>query len=171
MRETITVLSEKGKKSKITFTDFSSSGGKINETPFEWDVIKLKDKSFHVIKDHKSYSIEIIKADYDEKKFIVSVNGNTYQFTVQDKYDELLKTLGLDAVSAKISEIKAPMPGLVLKINTGVGSEVEKGDTLLILEAMKMENIIKSTGRGTVKAIPVKEGQAVEKNQILISFH
>ncbi|CAG0999475.1 MAG: biotin/lipoyl-binding protein [Bacteroidetes bacterium] len=171
MREEITVLSEKGKKNKIRFSDSYSVRGEINETPFEWDVIRIKDKSFHVIKGNKSYNIEVIKADYNEKSFTISVNGNTYKFIVQDKYDELLKTLGLDLAAAKVSEIKAPMPGLVLKINTEVGLEVEKGDTLLILEAMKMENIIKSPGKGTVKAILAKQGQAVEKNQVLISFH
>ena len=62
------------------------------------------------------------------------------------------------------------MPGLVLRITVDVGQEVNKGDNLIVLEAMKMENIIKATGTGKVKNILVTEKQAVEKNQLLIEM-
>ncbi|MNF13023.1 Glutaconyl-CoA decarboxylase subunit gamma [compost metagenome] len=67
-------------------------------------------------------------------------------------------------------EIKAPMPGLVLNVIVESGQEVNKGDNLLILEAMKMENIIKSPSSGIVKKILVTKGDKVEKNEILIQF-
>ncbi len=70
----------------------------------------------------------------------------------------------------KINEIKAPMPGLVLDIRVAEGDAVKKGDTILVLEAMKMENSIKSPTDGLVKKISVKKGLAVEKNQVLINF-
>jgi biotin carboxyl carrier protein len=70
----------------------------------------------------------------------------------------------------KINEIKAPMPGLVLRIPINEGDSVSKGEGLLVLEAMKMENIIKSPGDVVVSKILVKPGQAVEKNQLLVSF-
>ena len=62
------------------------------------------------------------------------------------------------------------MPGLVLDIPVEVGQEVEKGEGVLILEAMKMENVIKSAGVGTIKAIHIKQGEAVEKGQLLIEM-
>ena len=72
--------------------------------------------------------------------------------------------------AAKVNEIKAPMPGLVLDIRVAEGDEVKKGDSILVLEAMKMENIIKSPTDGIIKKINVKKGIAVEKNQVLIHF-
>lgn len=153
----------------IVLTD--SIGGTIDENPFSWDVIEVKDGSFHIIKNNKSYNVEIVKADAAEKSFLISVNGNKYQLNVKDKYDELLKSLGLDTLtSKKINELKAPMPGLVLDVRVSEGDTVKKGDPLLVLEAMKMENIIKSPTDGIIKKINVKKGVAVEKNQVLIHF-
>jgi biotin carboxyl carrier protein len=62
------------------------------------------------------------------------------------------------------------MPGLVISILVEEGQEVQKGDSLLILEAMKMENVIKAAGKGVVKSIKVQQKNAVEKNQILIEM-
>jgi biotin carboxyl carrier protein len=147
------------------------SSGTIDGKQFSWDVIEVKNGSFHVIKNNRSYSVEVIKADVNEKSFLVLVNGNKYQLNVKDKFDELLKSLGLDNMkSNKVNEIKAPMPGLVLDIRVSEGSEVKKGDPILVLEAMKMENILKSPTDGVVKKINVKKGVAVEKNQVLINF-
>ncbi|MCE3280181.1 MAG: biotin/lipoyl-binding protein [Bacteroidetes bacterium] len=158
-------------KNEHTITMDGNSSGTIDGKEFSWDVIEVKDGSFHVIKNNRSYTVEVIKAEINEKSFLVSVNGNKYQLNVKDKFDELLKSLGLDNLkSKKVNEIKAPMPGLVLDIRVSEGTEVKKGDPILVLEAMKMENILKSPTDGIVKSINVKKGIAVEKNQVLISF-
>jgi biotin carboxyl carrier protein len=73
-------------------------------------------------------------------------------------------------MSTKANVVKAPMPGLVLRVQVKVGDAVKKGDALLVLEAMKMENVIKAEGEGIVKAIKVNEKQAVEKNTLLIEM-
>lgn len=149
----------------------NTSTGTIDGKAFAWDVIEVKNGSFHIIKDNRSYNVEVIKADATEKSFLVSVNGNKYQLNVKDKFDELLKSLGFDDLNAKkVNEIKAPMPGLVLDVRVSEGDSVKKGDAILVLEAMKMENIIKSPTDGVVKKINVKKGVAVEKNQVLINF-
>ena len=69
-----------------------------------------------------------------------------------------------------VNIIKSPMPGLVLKINKSAGDEVIAGETLLVLEAMKMENQIKSPVNGRIHTINVQEGAAVEKGSTLIVF-
>ncbi len=66
--------------------------------------------------------------------------------------------------------IMAPMPGLVLKILVSVGSAVEVGAGVLVLEAMKMENELKAAGPGVVAKVHVQEGQAVEKGQLLVEL-
>jgi biotin carboxyl carrier protein len=75
-----------------------------------------------------------------------------------------------NATAAKVSDIKAPMPGLIVAIKVEEGQTVAKGDPIMILEAMKMENILKSPGDGVVKAIKVKLRDNVEKGQVLIQF-
>lgn len=148
-----------------------SNHGTLNSKPFEWDVLQVKDGSFHVIKNNQSYNVEVVKADPQTKQFVLSVNGNKYTLEAKDKYDELLNSLGLDsALTSQVKEVKAPMPGLVLNVVAAEGTEVKKGDALLVLEAMKMENILKSPSDGVVKKVNVKKGQAVEKNQVLINF-
>jgi biotin carboxyl carrier protein len=90
---------------------------------------------------------------------------------VQDALDLLLEKLGMaNGATAKVKEVTAPMPGLVLDIRVVPGQTVQKGDVLLILEAMKMENAIKSVAEGVVKLVKAVKGQSVEKNQLLILF-
>lgn len=145
--------------------------GTIDGKAFSWDVIEVKEGSYHVIKNNCSYNVEVVREDAAEKTFTISVNGNKYQLGVKDKFDELLKSLGMDNMSSgKVNDIKAPMPGLVLDIRIAEGDVVKKGDPIIVLEAMKMENILKSPADGTIKKINVKKGVAVEKNQVLINF-
>ena len=125
----------------------------------------------NVIYEHKSFNTELVELNKAEKQCIIKVNGNTYKIQVEDQFDQLLKKLGLDNLATnKVAEIKAPMPGLVLNVMVAEGVEVKKGDNLLILEAMKMENILKSSTDGIVKKVLIKQGDKVEKNQLLIQF-
>jgi len=157
------------KEHKIVFENKET--GTINGKDFSWDIIAVKPGSFHIIKDFISYNLEVIEVDFVKKSFLISVNGNNYELLVENRYDELLKTLGFDNLEAnKINEIKAPMPGLVIDVCISEGDIIKKGDKIIVLEAMKMENIIKSPTDGIIKKINVKKGMAVEKNQILINF-
>ncbi|RZK79845.1 MAG: acetyl-CoA carboxylase biotin carboxyl carrier protein subunit [Pedobacter sp.] len=125
----------------------------------------------HIIYNNTSYSTEIVSIDRFEKTISVKVNGNLYSVSLEDQYDLLLKQMGLDILHGnKIQEVKAPMPGLVLKVLVDAGSVVMKGDSLLILEAMKMENMIKSPTDGTIKKVFITTGDKVEKSEILIQF-
>ena len=110
-------------------------------------------------------------ADFRKKRFEVKINGNFHSIAISDEFDLLVDKLGLSIVgSTKIKDVKAPMPGLVLDVSVATGQEVIKGDKLMILEAMKMENVIKSEGEGVVKEIHVEKGSTVDKGQILIEM-
>ena len=151
--------------------DKTGNAGLLNGDSFEWDVLKVKDNYYSVIKDNKSYNLEVLEVKAVEKSFLIKVDGIKYLFNAKDKYDELLHSLGMDSMaSVKVSDLKAPMPGLVLEVSVAVGQEVIKGETLLILEAMKMENVIKSPTDGVIKSIAINKGETVEKNQIILNF-
>jgi biotin carboxyl carrier protein len=143
----------------------------VNGDPVQLDLSEVNSSHTHVLYQGKSFRTEIVEVNKAEKTCGIKVNGNTYRISIEDQFDELLKKLGLDNLAAnKVLEIKAPMPGLVLKVLVAESAEVKKGDNLLILEAMKMENILKSSTDGIVKKIVIKQGDKVEKNQVLIQF-
>jgi len=137
----------------------------------ELDCQELAGGHLHLIYQHKSYRAEVVSEQPEDKTITVKVNGRLYHVTVEDQFDRLLKAMGLNGVAGKLAlEIKAPMPGLVLSINVTEGQEIKKGDSLLVLEAMKMENMLKATTDGVVKKIFAGKGDKVEKGQVLIEF-
>lgn len=151
--------------------DFTIAGNTINQHEESFDIIQVKDGELHVLWNQKSYTAVVVETNHEEKTATIRVNGNDYSIKLQDKYDLLLQQLGLGNLQTKkVNQIKAPMPGLVLRFEKKVGDEVKKGESVLILEAMKMENILKSPGDGKIKKIVVEQGQAVEKNQILVEM-
>lgn len=144
---------------------------KIDGKATEIDLVKLLDNKFHILQNHKSYNLEVIHADYKLKRFSIKVNDNIYDLNLQTELDALLDKMGMSAAAdEKMDNVKAPMPGLVLDILVEIGQLINKGDNLVVLEAMKMENIIKASGSGVVKNINVKIKDAVEKNQLLIEM-
>ena len=153
--------------------EVENKGGKllINDVVTDADIKQPAPSLYHIINDLKSYNVEVVNFDHEAKTAEIKVNGNSYSVAAKDQYDILLDKLGLANLnSAKISEIKAPMPGLVLKVFVSEGSAVQKGDNLFVLEAMKMENIIKSPADVVVKTVRIKPGDKVEKGQVLIRF-
>jgi biotin carboxyl carrier protein len=143
----------------------------INNQPIQADIRKLDDQRCHVINDLQSYNVEVIAFSSSEKTAEIKVNNNLYRIRAKDQFDLLLDKLGLSSLNtAKISEIKAPMPGMVLNVFVNEGMEIKKGDNLFTLEAMKMENIIKAPADVTVKTVKIKPGDKVEKGQVLLMF-
>lgn len=158
-------------KTVITKTEGNIITGNLNDMPFEADIIKVREDVYSIIKDGRSYEVELVKHMPEDKKLVVKVNNTSYTLDIKDKYDDLLHSLGLDSLATKkVNDIKAPMPGMVLNILVSEGQEVKKGDALIVLEAMKMENILKSPTDGVIKKIAINKGIAVEKNQLLIQF-
>ncbi len=129
----------------------------------------LSENKYHVLMNNKSYNVEVISINTELKTASLKVNNRVYECEIKDQFDDLLKSLGLDNLNTKkLNDIKAPMPGLVLKVLIDEGQEFKKGDNLLVLEAMKMENILKAPADGKVKSVKIKPGDKVEKNEILL---
>jgi len=135
------------------------------------DIRSLNDNQFHILQDNSSYKVSIEKEDKQNKTYDVVINGNTYSIQIQDEYDLLIEKMGLDInTDQKVTDIAAPMPGLILDIMVKDGDSVEKGDPILILEAMKMENVIKAAGEGVVQKVIGVKGKAVDKGEIIIEM-
>jgi biotin carboxyl carrier protein len=151
--------------------DQNGKGLLINGDKITADVQRLNESAYHVINNLQSYNVEVVSFDATAKTAEIKVNNNTYNVTAKDQFDILLDKLGLSSLNAaKVSEIKAPMPGMVLKVFVNEGMEIKKGDNLFVLEAMKMENIIKAPADVTVKKVKIKPGDKVEKGQVLMMF-
>ena len=120
---------------------------------------------------NQTIQVRCIAIDKANKTAILLYNNQKYSAKITEPMDELLKSMGLEnALFQKISEVKAPMPGLVLDILVSPGDSVAVGQKILVLEAMKMENAIKSPTAGIVSSVNVSQGQAVDKNYELIRF-
>ena len=126
------------------------------------------------------YDVEV--KDYEDNIAIVEVNGTQYEVEVHQKEMKTTKTPRLvrsnvpverkdskikKSVSSRAYSLKAPLPGNIFKILKSEGDEVKKGDTIMIMEAMKMENNIQSEKDGKITSIKVKEGDAVLQNDVL----
>ena len=135
------------------------------------DLIKTGDGAYHLLKDGTSYHVKILDSHFNKGTYTISINGSEYETAIQTPLDELIKKMGFAVNAGKnIDSISAPMPGLILDILVEEGQEVNEEDQLLILEAMKMENIITSPRQGVIKSVSVSKGDAVEKKQLLIEF-
>lgn len=136
-----------------------------------FDLHPISASQFHVLYRQASYRIEVLEADYSQKTFVLLVNGKRISVQLKEELDILLEKLGMDAATENtVKEIRSPMPGLIRAIAVAEGTAVKAGESLLTLEAMKMENAIKSPVDGVVASIQVSAGQSVEKNQLLLAF-
>jgi len=143
----------------------------LNGVLLDWDIVALGNNRFHVLSNGRSFDCCVVSVNREEKIVELLVNNRPYSVKLKDRYDDLLEKLGMsDAAGNKLGDLKSPMPGMVLKILVKEGDEVKKGDSLIVLEAMKMENMLKAQGNGLVKAIKVQTGVAVEKGALLILF-
>lgn len=144
--------------------------GEINGKSFEIDVRRNGNRA-HVIYEGRSLEVIFLGSDNGGKASRIMIEGKIYNIELTDKYDKLLKKLGIESAGqSKSKSVKAPMPGLVLEVDVKPGDEVSEHEPLLILEAMKMENVIKSPTSGKIKSVHTNQGETVEKNELLVEF-
>jgi len=144
---------------------------KIDGKPVSLDLSQLGQNKYHLILNYQSYNLEVISHNKKSGEIAVKVNNRVVKVVVKTALDELLNKMGFSTNNVgHTKDIAAPMPGLILDVVVNVGDEVEKGAKLLVLEAMKMENIIKSPGSGKIKSIVINKGDSVDSGQKLIHF-
>jgi len=154
-------------------------------------VIEKSGDSFHAIVNGREYSVQ--SASCGRSKYVMLVDGSSHEISIKTNgYDnsrlvtvgaveveleidnfrlaQLKKATGNGSGKAAAKKIKAPMPGLILEVKVSTGEKVESGQLILVIEAMKMENAVKSSAAAVVKNIAVSKGQSVEKGDLLIEF-
>ena len=110
-------------------------------------------------------------SNFLKKNYTIEVNNNIYNVEISNPLDLLINELGFTFGHTKhVDLIKAPMPGLILDIHVVSGQKVKENEALLILEAMKMENVITSPRDGVIKSVNISKGDAIDKGQLLIEF-
>lgn len=135
------------------------------------DLVPTAPRQWNLLHEGKNFAITLRDINLAAKTVALTINGREHDLTLSDEVDLLVQKLGFSTVeNTKSKDAIAPMPGLVLDVMVAGGDTVEAGTPLLILEAMKMENVLKSEGNGTIKSIKVSKGDAVEKRQLLIEI-
>lgn len=156
-----------GKKINIKLKDDRSA--KIGKRKSNYELITANCNS-HLLKiDERVY--EIYYNSKDDDGYSVTIDGETFELvcrtTLQEKAKQLIEAAQSGA--SKEIEVRSPMPGMIVKINKKPGDKVKLHESVVLLEAMKMENDIKSPREGVIKEIVGEEGTAIEKNVFLFS--
>ncbi|NOY78530.1 MAG: biotin/lipoyl-binding protein [Calditrichaeota bacterium] len=141
----------------------------LENQPIPVDFKKIGDSSvYSLLLDGQSYEVWV---QPQNGTFQIGIEGASYLAKVEDERKRLLKQLThSDAKAEGVVPIHAPMPGLVVRISVEKGTSVEKGQGLMVIEAMKMENEIKAPVAGVIQSIGVKQGEAIDKNALLLEI-
>jgi biotin carboxyl carrier protein len=139
---------------------------------------RLLEVDFESVSGQPVFSLLVNGRSYEsfvypgEEDWQVLLRGRQYQVKVEDEREKRLHAAAGGAVAeAGEYHLKAPMPGLVVSVPVSDGQEIQKGQVLVILESMKMQNELKSPRTGTVGRVRVKAGESVEQKQTLLSLH
>lgn len=126
---------------------------------------------YKVVKGDTEAVIEVLNVDIDTKSMTIRHQHTVYDLEFKNELDLVLDKMGIKRSSDNINtDIKAPMPGKVIDVVVKEGDQVVKGDAILILEAMKMENVLKAENDCSIKKVHVASSENVEKNQILVEL-
>ncbi|HEY4384872.1 MAG TPA: biotin/lipoyl-containing protein [Ktedonobacteraceae bacterium] len=133
---------------------------------------KAQGGQYSMLIEGRSYTIyarNITKAgEKASQTYEIFVNGQRFEVKVEDERTRLLSHLTASENSASTAQIEAPMPGLVIGLPCEVGTQVQEGQTVVVLEAMKMENDLMAPIAGTIKELRVSKGQSVDQGELLV---
>jgi len=143
----------------------------INGKKVNCNIEEIGNGRFLLRKENKVFELFLVSASEDGKELEVQMGQSYFKAEIQTEFDQLLGTMGFKTGdSKKLKELKSPMPGKIVSVLVEEGANVKAGDSLLVLEAMKMENVLQCPVDGKVEKILVEKGASVNKNDILIKF-
>lgn len=138
----------------------------------EGAVVRWDDETFFTLEfNGKTFFGEILEEATESNRLKLKINHRVFEIKKKGSLDDLIAAMGLDTPKIKkLSELQAPMPGRIVNVAVNVGDELNVGDEILSLEAMKMENVLKAEGIGIVKSINVGTNDVVDKGAVLVEF-
>jgi biotin carboxyl carrier protein len=166
------IVTLNGKDFVADFDEANDNVININGHSYNIELLKSHTENIHTF----SVNQKLVQIDIDLRESemgYITVNGLTHELEVNTETKKMLERFikqKADAEGNKNAVIKSPMPGLVIKIPVEAGQKIAKGDKIIIIEAMKMENSLSSPISGTIKSISAREGSAVEKNALLMEI-
>lgn len=129
------------------------------------------DRFFTIKHKGETFHGELLDEQLENRMIKIKINHREFTIAKEGPLDSLIEELGLNKVKVrKLKQLASPMPGRIVSVAVNVGDTVEVGAPLLTLEAMKMENVLKSEGIGTVKTINIQANDVVDKGFVLITF-
>ena len=150
--------------------DLEPEGVQVNGKAVETDLVRVEGTDIHsLLVDGVSH--RLVARREGQGSWRLFLRGQMLEVDVVDERTRAIREMtGSAAVQSGPKPVRAPMPGLVVKVDVEPGQEVEPGQGVVIVEAMKMENELTSEAGGRVATVHVTEGQVVEKDEILIEF-
>ncbi len=150
--------------------DVLDDGVRIDGRDVEVDFSRLTPRLTHsLVVDGASYRVRAERED--DATWHLGVHGATVRATVVDERTKAIREMaGVDAAGRGPAPIKAPMPGLIVRVEVEEGDQVQEGQGIVIVEAMKMENELVADSDAVVRAVHVAQGDAVTKGQVLVDL-
>ncbi|MCW5879250.1 MAG: acetyl-CoA carboxylase biotin carboxyl carrier protein subunit [Anaerolineales bacterium] len=165
MSKYITTIGEK----QYTVELIDATHVSVNDKIYEIDFVVVSGQPvFSLLLNGASFQAEVYPGEEDDLMQVL-MRGRLYEALVEDEREKRLSSAAGAAAQSGEFVLRAPMPGLVVKVPVEEGAQVQKGDVLLILESMKMQNELKSPREGKVTRVQVKAGDSVEQRQVMLS--
>lgn len=161
------IVNKKNKEVKILEQQANKLLVVVDNKKYHVDAKKIDKDTYSFLHKGKSYDLKVVSED-DIRKYSIKHKFNHYDVEIMDSVARYRKNRGNNDIEEDQSSISSPMPGKVVKIPIEVGDNVETGQTLIIISAMKMESEYKAKKDGRIKEILTTEGSTIEGNQSLI---
>jgi biotin carboxyl carrier protein len=142
----------------------------VDGSPVSVATHELNDTRSVLLVDDRSFEVDVRSNGHDEGRIVFMLGVEIAAEVDQYHLAQLRKRAGVATEASVQKNLRAPMPGLILEVTIAVGDIVSKDDPLIVIEAMKMENVLKAPADGTVKSIGVTKGASVEKGDVLLEF-
>jgi biotin carboxyl carrier protein len=135
------------------------------------EITEISPHEYRILHKGKNYFFQLPVNGIHKNEIYLISNKKRKRVVIQDLIQQTVNSLGFKSNHSNVNKtLNAPMPGMVMNILITEGQKIQKGDHLITLEAMKMENVLKAPHDGIIKTIHIKTSEKVEKNQLLLSF-